>query len=111
MALPKKNRLTSKKDIDHVFKRGRTVKGSFLFIKRLDNPKGYSRFAFVVSSKYVSLAVDRNRIKRMFSEKVRRTPALLEHGYDMVVVIHKKVEREQFKELGEELREILFKLT
>jgi len=108
MALPRKNRLTTKKDINHVFKRGRTVKGSFLFIKGLDNSRGYSRFAFIVPSKYVPLAVDRNKIKRILSGEVART-LLLGRGYDAVVVIYKKIERGRFKELAGELREILLK--
>ena len=110
MALSKKNRLTTKKDIDRVFKRGRTVKGSFLFVKRLDNPRGYSRFAFIVSSKYAPLAVDRNKIKRILSGEVAKT-LLSESGYDTIVVIYKKIERGRFKELGEEVIKLLSVVT
>jgi len=109
MALPRKNRLTTKKDIDNVFKRGRTVKGSFLFTKGFNNQRGYSRFAFIVPSKYVSLAVDRNKIKRILSEEIVKT-LLLGSGYDTIVVIYKKIERGRFKELREELKETLLKI-
>ena len=108
MALPKKNRLSLKRDVDNVFKRGRTVKGSFLFIRFLGGWEGkYSRFAFIIPSKHVPLAVDRNKIKRMFSEEVKKVPLLVKWGYDIIVVVHKKIGRERFKELGEELRATL----
>ena len=110
MPLPKKHRLDGKKNIDNVFKRGRTVKGSFLFIKGLDNPRGYSRSAFIVPSKHISLAVDRNKIKRILSGEIAKI-LLPERGYDVIVVIYKKIERERFKELGEELRKVLSKIS
>ena len=111
MALPRKNRLATKKDIDRVFGNGGTVKGSFLFIRFLNNREGYSRLAFIIPAKHVSLAVDRNKIKRIFSEKIRKTPVLLKLGYDIIIVIHRKVERKQFRKLAEEFREILFKIS
>jgi len=106
VALPKKNRLTSKKDIDHVFKKGRTVKGNFLFIKRLDNQRGYSRFAFIIPSKHVPLAADRNKIRRIFSEEITKT-FLLGPDQDTIVVICKTIERRRFKELAEEIKKLL----
>ncbi|OGZ75976.1 MAG: ribonuclease P protein component [Candidatus Staskawiczbacteria bacterium RIFCSPLOWO2_12_FULL_37_15] len=110
MALPKKNRLTSKKEIDHIFKNGRTVKGSFLFIKLLDNPRGYSRFAFIVPSKYAPLAVDRNRTKRALSEEVRRTPILSGKSHDVIVSVFKKITKSELDSLTRELRELLSKV-
>jgi len=109
MALPRKNRLTTKKYIDKVFKNGRTVKSSFLFIKWLDNPRGYSRVAFIVPLKYVPLAVDRNKIKRILSREVVKI-LLPGRGYDTIVVIYKKIERERFEGLREGLRETLLKI-
>jgi len=102
VALPRKYRLSDKKDIDRVFKSGRTVKGSFLFIKLLDNKKGYSRGVFIVSSKYIPLAVDRNKIRRILSGEIAKT-LLHGFGYDTIVVIYKKIERGRFKELREEV--------
>lgn len=70
MALNKKNRLKKKRDFEDVFKKGKTVKGSFLFIKYKKNELGVSRFGFVVSIKVAKKAVDRNRIRRVLSEAV-----------------------------------------
>ena len=102
MALPRKNRLTIKKDIDRVFRNGGTVKGSFLFIRLLKNRNEYPRFAFIVSTKHVPLAVDRNKIRRMLSEEIANIH-LPGHRYDIVVVICKKIERRQIKEVVEDL--------
>ena len=51
MALNKKNRLKKKRDFEDVFKKGKAVKGSFLFIKYKKNELGVPRFGFVVSAK------------------------------------------------------------
>lgn len=109
MALPKKNRLSKKKDIDRVFKNGRTVKGSSLFIKLLDSPIGYFRFAFIIPSKYLPLAVDRNRARRILSEEVRRTLILSGKSHDVIVAVFKKVTRSELDSLAKELRELLLK--
>ena len=110
MALPRKYRLSKKKDIDYVFKKGRTVRDSSLFIKFIDNRIGYPRFVFIVPSKCVSLAVDRNKIKRIFSEETIKLP-LPERGYDIAVVVYKKIVRSRFRELSVELREVMLKLV
>ena len=72
MALPRKNRITSKKEIDYVFKNGRKIRGYFLFLRFVGNQIGYPRFVFIIPSKFISLAVDRNRIRRLFSEEIKK---------------------------------------
>ena len=67
MALPKKNRLKKKKDFEEVFKKGKAVRGNFLFVRYLKNSLQFPRFAFVVSSKVSKKAVARNRIRRLRS--------------------------------------------
>lgn len=91
MALAKKNRLIDKKDFDKIFKEGKTVKGSFLFIKVLKKDKGLSRYGFSVPVKTYPKAVDRNRLRRVLSEAVR-TSLSDSRPYDIVVVISKKNE-------------------
>lgn len=110
MALPKKNRIVGKKEIEHIFKNGKTIRSSFLFIRFLNNQRGYSRFTFVVPAKYTPLAVDRNKIKRIFSGEVTKTSFLLGRDYDVIVVISRKITREKFKDLTKELRGVLSKM-
>lgn len=70
MPLPRKYRLVSKLDLDRVFRDGKAVKGSFLFIKFRANELGFPRFGFIVPKKIYSRAVDRNRLERVLSEIV-----------------------------------------
>ena len=91
MALPTKNRLKNKKDFDAVFKRGRTLNGSFLFMKSLPSSHGYPRFGFIVAAKFVPKAVLRNKIRRLLADVV--WPELLPNmpACDTVVVVTKKI--------------------
>lgn len=110
MALPKKNRLKHKKDIDRVFRDGRTVKGSSLFIKVLKNNLGYPRSVIVVPSKYIGLAVDRNRVKRILSERLNKEMKTDGLGRDLAVVVYRKINRDSLDGLTKELNVILLKL-
>ena len=110
MALPRKNRLTSKKEIDRVFNNGRTVKSSSLFIKFLTNQKEYHRFVFIVPAKHIRLAVNRNKLKRILSGEVAKTKVLPKQGYDIVTVISKKIVKKEFGELTGDLRVLLSKI-
>jgi len=91
MSLPVPNRLKKKKDFDEVFKKGKAVNGSFLFIKTLAQVKGPARFGFVVAAKYAPSAVLRNRVRRLLSAAI--WPKLLPNmsACDTVVVVTKKI--------------------
>jgi ribonuclease P protein component len=92
MALNKKNRLKKERDFENVFKKGKAVKGGFLFIKYIKNDLDLLRFGFVVSTKVAKKAVERNRVKRILSEIVRGVIKDL-HGYDIIVfATHRIVE-------------------
>lgn len=106
--LPRKNRLTSKKEIDRVFKNGTTVRGSFLFVRFVENDKGYLRFAFVVPSKYVQLAVNRNRVKRVLSEFVRKS--FVPKSKDIIVTVYKKLDKKNIDNLAVDLRDVFSKV-
>lgn len=81
-----------------------------MFIRFLGNQKRYSRFVFIISTKYVLLAVDRNRIRRVFSEEIARNPSLLKQGLDIIVVVSKKITREKFEDLARELKDLFLKI-
>ncbi len=92
MALNKKNRLKKKRDFEGVFKKGKAVKGSFLFIKYTKNELGVPRLGFVVSAKIAGKAVERNKIRRILSEAVR-TRINSMGGYDIIVFASKGITR------------------
>lgn len=109
MALNKKNRLKKKHDFDNVFKKGRAIKGSFLFIKYLKNELNLSRFGFVVSAKVAKKAVERNKLRRILSEAVRDIIDDL-GGYDIAVFVTSKIIAGSKKDIVEDFLAVLKKI-
>lgn len=109
MALNKKNRLKKKLDFEDVFKKGKAVNGSFLFIKHKNNELGIPRFGFVVSAKIAGKAVERNKIRRIISELVRGEINKL-GGQDIIVFATKKIIGTDRVEIGKDLLEVLKKI-
>lgn len=62
-------RLKDKKVIRSIFETGKTISGGIIIAKYLDVDSGN---LFTVSSKKFKRAVDRNRIKRLMRESVRK---------------------------------------
>lgn len=91
MSLPIPNRIKKKKDFDEVFKKGKAVNGSFLFIKILPTTLGKARFGFIVSSKVAPQAVLRNKTRRTLGAVLWPGPLLKMPSCDTVVVVTKKV--------------------
>lgn len=73
-----------------VFEKGKAVQGSFLFIKFVKSNAPETRMNFIISSKVLPGAVDRNRIKRVLSETARQyLKGKGNTGYDISVVVRK----------------------
>ncbi len=112
MALAREYRL-SKKDIDLVFKRGKTVKSGFFFIKFAENIAGHCRVAITISTKVLKKAVARNRLKRIMAETIR-TSNLYNKPFDVVVVITaplSKIVENKEKEIKRELEQTIERLV
>ena len=97
MALPRKYRLTDKKDLDKVFKEGNAVKGTFLFIKYKKNSLPYPRFAFIVPVKIAGNIASRNRFKRILSEKIRHKISKTTGKYDVTITLKRKEKEDNIK--------------
>ena len=87
--LPKKNRLRKTRDIEKVFKNGKTCKDGFLFLKFFKNSLPASRFAFVVGQKISKKATTRNRIKRSIRKAISNQMLNIKPGFDGVWVVLK----------------------
>ena len=109
MALNNKNRLKNKSDFDKVFKKGRAVKSSFLFIKYVKNELDAPRFGFVVSAKVAGKAVERNKIRRIISEAAGRVIDYLD-GYDIIVFATHKITAAPKGDIAEDLLNVLKKI-
>ena len=66
------NRLKKQKDFENVFKTGKGFKQSSLYLKVQKNDLKSTRFGFIVSKKFSKKAVERNKIKRILREIIKK---------------------------------------
>ncbi|MBI2670278.1 MAG: ribonuclease P protein component [Candidatus Yanofskybacteria bacterium] len=108
MALAKKYRLP-RKDINRLFKHGKTVRNSFFFIKFLKNNIDFLRIAIIIPVKVAKKATARNRIKRIFTEAIR-SGHFLEKSYDIAIIATVDIVGKQSKEINREIQQTLNKI-
>jgi len=109
--LPKKHRLKKKKEFERVFKKGKSAKKDFLFIKFIKNSLDTTRFGFIVSRKISKKAVVRNKVKRRLREATREMLPEIKPGYDIVVVAQRGIEKLNFFQIKDNLKELLKKIN
>lgn len=85
--LAKKYRLKSAKEIENVFKQGKSTRSGFLFLNYCGNNLSCCRIAFSVGIKYSKKAIDRNRAKRLLREEMKQYLGRLAPGFDIVVYL------------------------
>lgn len=84
--LHKKNRLSSYL-IPQTLKQGATVSLDAVLLKYKLSDNLYSRFAILISKKVAKKAVNRNRLKRLFREALRRNISIIKSPIDAVLII------------------------
>ena len=105
MALARKYRL-DKKSLENVFKKGKTVKSSFLFLKFINNGLSHGRAAAIVSSKVLKKAVSRNKTKKIFLETMSANK-ILESPVDIIIVATPSILGKTSKEINRELEQTI----
>ena len=95
------NRLTKKKDIEEVLKKGKGFKEAFLILKTARNKLKISRFGFIVSQKISKKAVIRNKIKRRLREIVKAKLKTIKTGTDNLLIVSPGLETKDFWEIEE----------
>lgn len=88
--LPFKNRLTKRRDFDHVQKSGQFFSEGNLAVKAAANGLPETRIGFVVGMKFSKKSVERNLAKRQLREIFRRKLPALKKGFDVAVMIRKR---------------------
>lgn len=83
--LPPDHRLRKTKEIERVWKRGRSFFGPMLQVKAFPNGGAVTRFAVVVGTAASKRAVRRNLVKRRVREILRSHLAEVPPGYDVIV--------------------------
>ena len=84
-SLPKRQRLSRRKDIDRVFAEGVSSADSLLVVRAVSNGLGYSRIVVPVSVKFGN-SPQRNRVRRIVKEAFRLSKHELPEGLDIAVL-------------------------
>jgi ribonuclease P protein component len=110
--LPQRNRLKKKNEIEQVFRVGKTWHTPFFSLKYLssDSSKPLLRVAFSLGKKFLSRAVERNRLKRRIVEKIARYTELSTTNLDIVVFLRQKSALPTEKELEKVVAEFFEKM-
>lgn len=92
-SLSKKEIIRKKKDINEVFKKGKTIRTSFLKLIYLPSTLGYDRI-IIIPVKHYGRAVDRNLVRRRAKEifrnycfRVSSEEPSFDNVYDYVLVV------------------------
>lgn len=110
--LPKVNRLTEKSDFDRAVRDGRVFQSQSFGLAVLEE-KDFGappKFGFIISNKISKKAVDRNRVRRIMRDVVRKSLDLIPSGYIFIFLAKKSIIERSALELRRELEEILRKI-
>ncbi len=88
--LNKKYRFHSRGGVRYVYQKGKTIRKPKMSLVFVDNNRGFTRVAVVVSKKVEKTAVGRNRIRRRVYEVIRNNFDLVPKKRDYVFVIFSK---------------------
>ena len=106
--LCKKYRFHSRGGVRFVYRNGKTVRSPKMSLVFVNNTRGFTRVAVVISKKVEKTAVGRNRIRRRIYEAIRINLDLMPKGVDYVFVVYsKEVIRMKFGELEEMLGKLV----
>lgn len=107
--LPKKNRLTRKKDFDLVFKKGKSFKEDFLILRAVGSKTEDCRFGIVVSKKISKKATVRNRVKRKLRALTELKIKKIKKGTDIIFIALPGLERKEFSEVEKTINSLFKK--
>ena len=107
MALNRALRLRKSSEFQRVRQQGRSITSRLLILAWAPNEVGRLRVGFVVSKRISRLAVERNRVKRLLSEAVRRHLSELPAGWDIVLSARNQVTTADLHMLEEDLVNLL----
>lgn len=72
-------------EYQRVFKHGRKQRGEFFTLISCANGNSHARLGLAIAKKYVPLAVERNRVRRIIRETFRQHEIVLK-GIDIIVL-------------------------
>lgn len=105
--LKKINRIGKKKEFREVLKKGRMYQSPIFGLLVLDLKDEEKKFGFVVSKKISKLAVERNRVKRLLAEGVRKNLNLVKEGTRGVFLPRKIMLGMKMEQVEKEIKKYL----
>ncbi|HEY6411110.1 MAG TPA: ribonuclease P protein component, partial [Ktedonobacteraceae bacterium] len=107
MALNRALRLRKSREFQRVRQQGRSITSRLLILAWVPNEVGKLRIGFVVSKRISKLAVERNRVKRLLSEAIRRHLSELPTGWDIVLSARNHITVADLRALEEDIVNLL----
>jgi len=108
LMLAKKHRI-NKKIFEEIFRKGKIFSTEYLYVKTLPVSEKHSIFAFVVSSKVVKKAVERNKIKRRARHIVKKILPRVKNGLGIIIFFKKKIGGMTFADIEKEIMAVFKK--
>lgn len=105
--LKRENRIRLKKEFSEIKNKGRVLYSpffGFLIYKENDDLK---KFGFIVSKKISKKAVDRNKIRRVLSEIVRKNLDKFENGTRVVFLTKQEILGKKMAEIEKEVERFM----
>ena len=98
----KKEVLRGNKDVNRVYKRGRSLGEKYVVVFFLKNELDYKRVAFIASKK-VGNSVQRNRARRLMKEGWREISGQVPEGYDLIFIARNSINGRKCREVSDSL--------
>ena len=101
--LAKKYRLSSRKEIELILRRGHGAKGAYFNLRFLKTAGPEKKVGFIVSGREVKRAVQRNLLKRRAREILRKNIKNLKEGFCLIFLFYKGAAELSYRELETEI--------
>jgi len=101
--LKRENRVRSKKEFAEIKNEGRVLYSPFFGFLNYKKDDDLKKFGFIVSKKISKRAVDRNKIRRILSEIVRKNLDKFENGTRIIFLTKKEILNKKTKEVEKEV--------
>jgi ribonuclease P protein component len=108
--IKKEKRLRKKKDIENVFKNGKSFYSEILGVKILKNDLKISRYCVVISANISKKAVERNKIRRRIKAVILKEESLLKKGFDCLIITKKEILSANFSLITDNIKAIFKKV-
>ena len=111
--LPKQNRISSKRYIKRLFKKGKRSRGQLISIIFDPNHLAQNRFVFVISKSNIKKATQRNRIKRKIANLILRKKKFKVAsglGQDIIIIANHALPQKQEEQYLKEFEIMLAKI-